>query len=273
MSLTEKYRPKTASELIGNEKAIQKFKEALREGKHCFLYGEPGIGKTSATYALAADFGYNVVEMNASDERRKGELEALLGRVRMKGLRKVLYLLDEVDGIKNWGLIQKILASSIHPIVMTANDMYKVPDKTTALCVKIRFYRPRIDDVVERMKKVAAAEGRKVKYSSVSGDVRASINAVMYGGERYEIENPFDKVSAALHGDGIEGLKAEDLIWLLDNLHRYYKGRDLYEATQMLALAAQTRVSLLNGLPRGRGEGPLYPYFLRRANVLRKGKK
>ena len=30
--LTEKYRPKTEAELIGNEKAIEKFREALREG-------------------------------------------------------------------------------------------------------------------------------------------------------------------------------------------------------------------------------------------------
>ncbi len=211
--------------------------------------------------------------MNASDERRKAELEALLSRVRMKTLRKVLYLLDEVDGIRNWAIVQKILANSIHPVVMTANDQYKVPAKTTALCVKIRFYRPKITEVLQRMKKIAKAERRKVNYSAVTGDVRASINAVLYGGERYSIVNSFDKVDMVLHGEGTAGISDDDLIWLLDNLHRYYKGRDLYEATQMLALAARTKISLLNNLPKGKSEGPLYPYFLRRVSVLRKGKK
>ena len=45
MSLAEKYRPKTEAELIGNEKAVDKLRQALREGEHCFLYGPPGIGE------------------------------------------------------------------------------------------------------------------------------------------------------------------------------------------------------------------------------------
>ena len=266
-ALTEKYRPKTESELIGNEKAINKFKDALSEGKHCLLYGLPGIGKTSAVYAIASDLGYSVVEVNASDERRKGELESLLGRVKMKGFRKWLLLMDEVDGIRNWGLVQKILTEAAHPVVLVANDEYKIPKKLKDLSVKVRFYRPKLSEVVKRVKHIAKAERLDVKYGEISGDVRSSINAVMYGGAKYEIENHFDMVSLALSRGIVGDLSDDDLVWLLDNLHQFYRGRDLYEASQLLALAARTRLDVLRLLPRGRGK-PLYPYFLRRKRVL-----
>jgi len=264
--LTEKYRPKTEADLIGNEKPLDKFKDALHEGKHCFLYGLPGIGKTSAVYAIASDLGYSVVEVNASDERRKNELESLLGRVKMKGFRKWLLLMDEVDGIRNWGLVQRILTEAAHPVVMVANDEYKVLKKVKDMSVKVRFYRPNLSEVVKRVKHIAKSEGLDVKYGDISGDVRSSINAVMYGGARYEIENHFDMVNLALSSGIVGDLSDDDLVWLLDNLHQFYRGRDLYEATQLLALAARTRLSALSLLPRGRGK-PLYPYFLRRKKV------
>ena len=265
--LTEKYRPKTESDLIGNEKAIDKFKDALSEGKHCFLYGPPGIGKTSAAYALASDLGYSVVEVNASDARRKDDLESLLGRVKMKGFRKWLLLMDEVDGIRNWGLVRKILTEAAHPVVMVANDEYGIPKKVKDMSVKVRFYRPGLSEVVGKVKQIAKEEGLDVKYGEISGDVRSSINAVMYGGAKYEIENHFDMVSLALSSGVIGDLSDDDLVWLLDNLHQFYRGRALYEATQILALAARTRLDVLSLLPRGRGK-PLYPYFLRRKRVL-----
>ena len=265
--LTEKYRSNTASDLIGNEKALDKFKDALSEGKHCFLYGLPGVGKTSAVYAIASDLGYSVVEVNASDERKKGELESILARVKMKGFRKWLLLMDEVDGIRNWSLVQKIMTDAVHPVVMVANDEYKIPKKVKDMSVKVRFYRPNLADVVKRVKHIAKTERLDVKYGEISGDIRGSINAVMYGGERYEIENHFDMVSLALSRGVVGDLSDDDLIWLLDNLHQFYRGRDLYEATQLLALAARTRLDVLNLLPRGKGK-PLYPYFLRRQRVL-----
>jgi len=265
--LTAKYRPKTESDLIGNEKALDKFKDALREGKHCFLYGLPGIGKTSAVYAIASDLGYSVVEVNASDERRKDDLESLLDRVKMKGFRKWLLLMDEADGIRNWGLVQRILTEAAHPVVMVANDEYKVPKKVKDMSVKVRFYRPRLSDVVKRVKHIAESEGLDVKYGEISGDVRSSINATMYGGAKYEIENHFDMVNLALSSGIIGDLSDDDMVWLLDNLHQFYRGRDLYEASQLLALAARTKLGVLKLLPRGRGK-PLYPYFLRRKRVL-----
>jgi len=266
MSLTEKWRPKTGDELIGNPKGIAKLKEALEDGSNVFLHGDPGTGKTSAVHALARDLGMRVMEMNASDARRKDELEALLGRVKMQGLRPFIVLLDEVDGIKNWPLMQKVMVNSRHPVVLVANDAYKVPGNIKKMCVNIRFYRPRAAEVVERVKHIAQTEGLNVKYGEVTGDVRSSINAVMYGGEGYELEDKFGLVNHALSG-GVVELSEEDYVWLMDNFHRYYNGRDLYEACKLLSVAARSRPGVLASLPRGKGR-MLYPYYLRRISVL-----
>ena len=37
--------------------------------KCALLYGPPGLGKTTLAHIIAATAGYNVVEMNASDDR------------------------------------------------------------------------------------------------------------------------------------------------------------------------------------------------------------
>ena len=75
---TEKYRPKSLDEIIGNERAIT----ALRNWAHTWnvkgktpgkraviLSGKAGTGKTSSALALANDLGWTVLELNASDAR------------------------------------------------------------------------------------------------------------------------------------------------------------------------------------------------------------
>ncbi len=72
---TEKYRPSTLSEVRGNNKA----RDALAEWAKTWddhreavvVHGSPGIGKTSAAHALAADMAWATVELNASRPRTR----------------------------------------------------------------------------------------------------------------------------------------------------------------------------------------------------------
>lgn len=273
MSMTEKYRPKTEKELIGNEKAIKAFKAALKKEEHCVLQGEPGIGKTSSVYALAADQGYAVYEVNASDERKKADLESLYGRVQSKSFRKLLYLFDEVDGLKDWSILEKIVSHSIHPIILVANDAWKIPKKIRDLCTEIRFYKPRPREVLKRMQHIAKKEGVEPDYSGIGEDVRSSINATFYGGERRIFIDQFTKIDNLLRGRGkVEDINKDDLIWILDNLHNYYAGRDLFKAIKVLELASRTKLDVLKDLPKGSGRVQ-YPYYLRRLKVVKYRKK
>jgi replication factor C subunit 1 len=52
-----------------------KAKTKTGDHKAALLSGPPGIGKTSTAFAVCRDFGYEIIEFNASDTRSKGALQ------------------------------------------------------------------------------------------------------------------------------------------------------------------------------------------------------
>ena len=73
---TEKYRPTSLSDVLGNAKAVNTLLRWARDWEHgppakpaLILAGSPGIGKTSTALALASEMGWGVIELNASDDQ------------------------------------------------------------------------------------------------------------------------------------------------------------------------------------------------------------
>lgn len=73
---TEKYRPQSLDEVVGNDRAItelRKWANTWKEGKPkkraVILSGRAGTGKTSSALALARDYNWAVIELNTSDAR------------------------------------------------------------------------------------------------------------------------------------------------------------------------------------------------------------
>jgi replication factor C large subunit len=117
---TEKYRPKTLRDIIGNDRSIsilRAWAERWNQGKipekrAAILSGKPGIGKTSSALALASDLGWTVLELNASDARNETSIRqvATAGAINetfddaggftpsRKGGRKLI-ILDEADNL------------------------------------------------------------------------------------------------------------------------------------------------------------------------------
>ncbi len=142
---TEKYRPKTLSEIAGNKKAIQKLVEWAKlwqagkpKKKGMLIYGRPGTGKTSAAYALAHDMGWDYIELNASDQRNSDVIKRVVGGAstsvslfQPSGSKRTLIIMDEIDNINpmedrgGMAALLTILKRARQPILMIANDFWQ----------------------------------------------------------------------------------------------------------------------------------------------------
>ena len=196
---SEKYRPKKLAMMVGNEEAridLHNWLKKWEKGrKPALLIGPPGVGKTTAVYALASEQDYQVIELNASDSRTKLKLESKLGPAitteSILGGRRLIFL-DEVDGLhgrQDYGgveFIQEIIKSGTIPMVMAANveDDNKV-GKLMGKSHLIRFRRIPPPLVEMYLKHILKQEGRALPNEAIrhvvgetEGEVRASINTL-----------------------------------------------------------------------------------------------
>jgi replication factor C large subunit len=129
---TERYRPVSEVQLEGNEtqrRQIRKWLDEWKSGtpskKALLLVGPPGVGKTSVARAIAADMGWSVIELNASDARnaaaiRKaathGSTHRSLFHDPHQKTQRTLILLDEVDHIS--GGLREVSQERLHKAMM-----------------------------------------------------------------------------------------------------------------------------------------------------------
>ena len=214
MNWTEKYKPKSLKDVIGNKKAketllkwAEEWKNRKPSKKAVILYGKAGVGKTSSAYALANDFNWEVIELNASDERNKDIIKriAMTGAINegfssdgsfisyRKGARKLI-VLDEADNLYeragDYGGKRAIIETikvSRQPIILIANDYYNLikgeGQKLRSLCLSIEFKKVSKKEIASLLKKISKLEGIEVDDEVIDaiatrcdGDVRSAIN-------------------------------------------------------------------------------------------------
>jgi len=199
----EKYRAKSVSEIIGNEEAKTTFIDWLEKGKKrkkkaVLLYGPAGVGKTSLVNAAANQFGFTVIEMNASDTRTEKAINKVgkpatsyvaLDRFSAETKGNILFL-DEVDGVFGQqdrggiGAIVKIVKDSLVPVVMAANDPdLKKLQPLKRICLLIRFQPIRIPLIITMLRRICLKENIEAEFEALErvacnsqGDVRSAIN-------------------------------------------------------------------------------------------------
>jgi replication factor C large subunit len=210
MDWAEKYRPARLEDIVGNTAAIRQIAawamNWTNKSKPLLIYGKPGIGKTSSAYALASDMGWDVIELNASDQRTAAVIDRIAGigsvTASLTGSVRKLIVLDEADNLQGTAdrggakAIIECIRNARQPMILIANDLYGLSPEIRFRCEPVQFKAIPARSIGPRLKYLCASE--KITCSdgairsiaeSAGGDIRSAVNmlyASAIGRERLE---------------------------------------------------------------------------------------
>ncbi len=190
------FRPKKVEDMVGNEDArltvVKWLTHWINGNKPLLLIGPPGTGKTSLVNALAQQFNYDLIEMNASDTRTRDDLEKRIIPILSNTsiFRKpILLFLDEIDGISSrndtGGLeyLAKILKEPTIPVIIAANSKNTKIKELAKLCriIEFKIVPPRLlllflEHILRIENKELSLEEKISIVSDCKGDVRSLLN-------------------------------------------------------------------------------------------------
>lgn len=194
----DKYAPKRIEELIGHGKSKEELKlwadswEKGKTQKPLLISGPTGIGKTAVVIALVNEYGWEILELNASNLRNADKINRIAGNAAISRtfsgkLRLILF--DEVDGMYRSdrggsGAVYKILKQAECPVILTANNVWD--SKLSSIrnfCNRIDMKRVHYATIANYLAEIASKEKVDVEKEvlmsiarNCSGDVRSAIN-------------------------------------------------------------------------------------------------
>jgi replication factor C large subunit len=197
MDWAEKYRPARLEDIVGNTTAIRQIAawamNWTNKSKPLLIYGKPGIGKTSSAYALASDMGWDVIELNASDQRTAAVIERIAGvgsiTASLTGSVRKLIVLDEADNLQGTAdrggakAIIECIRKAQQPMILIANDLYGLSPELRFRCELVQFKAIPARSIGPRLRYLCASE--KITCSdaairsiaeSAEGDIRSAVN-------------------------------------------------------------------------------------------------
>jgi replication factor C small subunit len=195
---TEKYRPTTFEEMVGQEEVVKRVR-GLTESMnlpHLMFTGPAGIGKsTLALIVVKKLFGEswreNYLELNASDERGIGVIrEKVKDFARTKAITSIPFkviFLDEADALTRdaQNALRRTMEnySNTCRFILSCNYSSKIIDPIQSRCVLFRFTLLEKKDISKILKRISEGEGLEIAddavdtvYEASEGDCRRAIN-------------------------------------------------------------------------------------------------
>ncbi|OUM65465.1 hypothetical protein PIROE2DRAFT_59973 [Piromyces sp. E2] len=201
-----------------NDKYKRPFKKIM------LLAGPPGLGKTTLAHVVAKHCGYNVVEINASDDRTGNSVKnKLLSALEMQNItngKPNLVIIDEIDGVSGKGsgdqnfiklLVNIVTAESsqttekrrkrgkqlkplMRPIICICNDQYTPVLKPLRTIAQIYSFKPpQPKQLAKRLKEICDNCNLKTDIRSLLAlcemtecDIRNCINTLQFINSKHE---------------------------------------------------------------------------------------
>jgi replication factor C small subunit len=197
---TEKYRPKTLDEVIGQEEVVSSLKAFVKQRNmpNLLFVGPAGVGKTTCVLALAHElFGENyagsILELNASDERGidvvRGRIKDFSRIIALSGVPFKLVFLDEADALTpdaQHALRRTMeMYANVTRFILSCNYSSKIIEPLQSRCSVFRFKPLREEEIVKMIERIGRAENLKIDKDALEallyiseGDMRKAINAL-----------------------------------------------------------------------------------------------
>lgn len=243
MMWSEVYRPMKVQQMVGNEgarlAAVKWLSGWVDGSRPLLLVGPPGIGKTTLVHTLSQQFNYDLIELNASDNRNKIGIENRITPIfSNEGLfgRKMLLFLDEVDGISGredtGGIdsLTNIMKEPTIPVIMAANTKNTKIKDLAKICkvIELNSIPPRLlmlflDHVLKEEKEQLSLDDKVSVVNNSKGDIRSMLNNAQSKCAGYN----------STHGDTFE-------IDIAEAINGYFSTSGLEEAKNFLSQADAT---------------------------------
>jgi len=227
-ALYRKYRPQDFDEVVGQEAIVRTLKNAISSGqvRQAYLFAGPrGTGKTSlarilakglncvqgptpnpdkvcnACVTIANGTSLDVIEMDAASQRGIDDIREIRERVVLQPAegRYKVYILDEAHQLTDaaWNALLKLIEEPPPHLVFVfcTTDLSKVLPTVRSRCQTFVFARPRLPDLVRKLRRIADGEGINAPDQALALIARSARGAYR------DAESTLDQLASATEND------------------------------------------------------------------------
>jgi DNA polymerase III subunit gamma/tau len=237
-ALYRKYRPQTFDDVVGQEAVVRTLTNAIEQGKvrQAYLFAGPrGTGKTSLARILAKSINcaagptahpdntchsctaitngtsLDVIEMDAASQRGIDDIRDIRDRVVLQPVegRSKVYILDEAHQLTDaaWNALLKLIEEPPPHLVFIfcTTELQKVLPTVRSRCQTFVFQRPRLPELVRKLRRIADAEQLDVADAALALIARGGRGAYR------DAESTLDQLASATGG----AIGVQDVLQLL----------------------------------------------------------